>query len=489
MFRVKPSIFFLLVVSAVSLHAQTKPRLAILPFTGPVPEDAETLAEFFSFEEEINEVFTPLPRTRAIENLMKEQAFQRSGLTDSDAMAELGKQLSADYVLAGHITVLGTNNLLLIAVINVKELQQIAGDYQEYERIEDVINIFPAMAGRIADAVRNEVSGQPRLAVLPFNVLSSGMNQRDAELLAQLLATELVKSRAYAVYPRTSAIEKVMEEQHIERSGMTDPASIRAIGEAVNVEYVLSANVRKLGEDNYFSASILHVVEGIQREGARKKYQNVSDGLKIMQELAFDLTGIKSNNYVENETPAAAEGPTAEELQRLQAEKQKKKEERARKFRHFLIGNRNERFTSLGFSAATSFAAPWLIANLNITVPLFPYTFIEVGGEAGFIQSIGEDMGDYHSWYPYGRFNVFIPFSFISKNLSWGYYAGAGAGYMMAFYDFPDHSVNINTIALDGSTGIYVGAGHHFFRLSYALRTDFENINHQLLMGYSYRFY
>jgi hypothetical protein len=51
----------LAVLSTVSLFAQAKPRLAILPFTGGSPEDAETIVEFFSYEDEINRVFTRCP--------------------------------------------------------------------------------------------------------------------------------------------------------------------------------------------------------------------------------------------------------------------------------------------------------------------------------------------------------------------------------------------------------------------------------------------
>jgi formylglycine-generating enzyme required for sulfatase activity/TolB-like protein len=292
MIRIRNIVFLALALLGASLYAQGKPRLAILPFTGAVVEDAESIAEFFSYEDEINRVFTPVPRTRAVENLMKEQEFQRSGLTDSDTIAELGKQLNADYVLAGHVTALGRSKLVLITIINVKELQQIAGDYREYTRIEDTVDILPDMAKRIGDAARQDAGRQdaarrslPRLAVLPFNVLSSGMNQGDAELLAQILATELANSGRYAVFPRTKAIERVMEEHHIERSGMTDPESIKAIGAAVNAQYVLSANVRRLGADNYFSASILHIVEASQGQGAREKYRDVSDGLTLMPKM------------------------------------------------------------------------------------------------------------------------------------------------------------------------------------------------------------
>jgi hypothetical protein len=127
------------------------------------------------------------------------------------------------------------------------------------------------------------------------------VNQQEAEILAQLLATEIANSGRYAVFPRTKAIEKVMEEHHIERSGMTDAENIKTIGEAVNAHYVLSANVRKVGGDNYFSASILHIVEASQGKGTYEKYQTVNDGLTLMPKIAQTLTGTAAP--AENTTP------------------------------------------------------------------------------------------------------------------------------------------------------------------------------------------
>ena len=55
---------------------------------------------------------------------------------------ELGTGLNADYVVAGHIQKLGDRNLIHITIVDVKELQQIAGDYREYRSIEEVSTIF-----------------------------------------------------------------------------------------------------------------------------------------------------------------------------------------------------------------------------------------------------------------------------------------------------------------------------------------------------------
>jgi len=292
----KTLLLVLLSFAVYTLFGQTKPRLAILPFTGGSPSDAESIAEFFSFQPEINQVFTPIPRTQAMKNVMKEQQFQRSGLTDTDTISKLGKQFNADYVLAGHITSLGTgakaSKLLLIIIVHVEQMRQLAGDYREYNRIEETIKFLPDMARRITTAIRQDATLLPKLAILPFNVLSSGINEGDAEVLAQILATDIANIGKYAVYPRTSTIERVMSEQKIQSSGMTDPENIKRIGVAVNAQYVLSTNIRSLGADKYFSALIINVENAEQLPGGRaKQYQNVQDGLSLMSDLAKEITG------------------------------------------------------------------------------------------------------------------------------------------------------------------------------------------------------
>jgi TolB-like protein len=279
----------LAILMAAALQAQTKPRLGILPFTGGAGGDGETIAMLLSYQPEILNAFTVVPRTSNINSIMAEQQFQRSGLTDSDTISDLGKQLNADFVVAGHIQKLGDRNLVLITIINVESLQQIAGDYREYGNIEEIQELLPDMAQKLIAATRLDTSHLPKLAVLPFNI-PQGVNVQDAEVLAQLLAIEVANSGIYAVLPRTSSIETAMAEQQIQRSGLTDPNSIKAIGQATNAQYVLAGDVRSLGNQNMFMASILNIEDASQMAGDSKNYRTIADGLQLMAELSRTLT-------------------------------------------------------------------------------------------------------------------------------------------------------------------------------------------------------
>jgi formylglycine-generating enzyme required for sulfatase activity/TolB-like protein len=280
-----------LLLAALAAFGQARPRLAILPFTGGTGGDGETIAMLFSYERELSGVFTIIPRTSSIEAIMKEQQFQRSsGLTDADTIARLGRQYNADYVVAGHIQTLGASKLVLITIIHVESLRQIAGDYKEYKDIEEVQAMIPGMAQRIAAASRTSGAALPQLAILPF-AAPAGVDQGDAEVLAQLLAVEIANSGKYAVLPRTATIQSVMAEHQIQRSGITEAGNIKVIGQALNAQYVLAGSVRSLGRTNLFTAEIINIENASQLAGDAVNYRVLDDGLKLMAELGGKLAG------------------------------------------------------------------------------------------------------------------------------------------------------------------------------------------------------
>jgi len=288
----KKIIFSLLFVCLTAASfAQTLPRLAVLPFTGGTGNEGETIAMLLGNQAQLRSAFTVVPRTSNVDAVMREQEFQRSGLTDSDTIARLGRQMNAEYVVAGHIQQLGQSRLVLITIVHVESLQQIAGDYREYNDTSEIRAYLPDMVQKIITASRQNTSRLPRLAVAPFDIMLRGVNQSDAEVLAHLLATEIANSGKYAVLPRTSTIESVMREHSIQRSGLTDPASIRRIGQAVNADYVLAGSIASLGNINLFLAQILNVESGALLSGGDEEYRQIGDGINKMPALSQALTG------------------------------------------------------------------------------------------------------------------------------------------------------------------------------------------------------
>jgi hypothetical protein len=89
------------------------------------------------------------------------------------------------------------------------------------------------------------------------------------------------------------------------------------------------------------------------------------------------------------------------------------------------------------------------------------------------------------SLYPFAHFNGFLPQK--AGNLRLGWYAGIGGGLMAAFYADAGNRHTYLVPAMDAAAGVHIGKGSLFFTLAYTLRTDFDQVNHKLSLGYSHR--
>jgi len=287
-----------------------KDNLAILTFSGGQAEEGETIAELFSFDAMINNYFSPIPRTSITRAINQEQRFQiSSGMTDADTIVSIGQQLGARYVVAGNITSIGRSKLLVISIMDIRNLQQIAGDYQTYNRIEEIRGKLPDMAANIIRATQINTSELPKLAIVPVQ-LQGGVEQRDADTLAQLLAVHIIRSGKYSVYPRTKSLEQVMEEHKTQMRGGTSDRNVVGVGFGANPDLVLSVVARKLGTNNMFNAVIINVKTGTQVTGRSADYRDINDGMRAMVALSNALTSTegKVKQPVNNKSTIRTEG-------------------------------------------------------------------------------------------------------------------------------------------------------------------------------------
>jgi len=427
--------------------AQSKPLLAILPFAGGADGDGETIANLFSSEPGILNAFEVVPRTRAVDAIISEQNFQMSGYTDSDTIARLGQMLNADFVVSGQIRRLGNNNLIIVTVVNVQTFEQLAGAYRQYRKIEEIPVLLPGISGIIINATQKNTDNLPKLAVIPFHIANTGAGLQDAEVLAQILAVDIANTGKYAVLPRlTAALEAAAGEQAFQISGHTSDEGAVAVGKALNAEYVLNAEVRSLGRKNLFTAQIIHVESGRLLAGASREYRTVTDGIASILKLALDLTD--------------PEGKVARDRKEA------------------------SHFWSVGASAGTSFADPWVIGTVHATIAPFPFSFLQIGFDTGFISGI-ETVTGYYSLYPFAHYVFFMPLPAKGNMFKGGLFAGAGFGFMVDEYRIDDWSRNRSFLAADVTAGVNIA---DMINVSYSLRTDFNSVSNKVAMGYTYRY-
>jgi hypothetical protein len=150
-------VFTLFMSGVLSAQPQQQPlkgALAILPFSGDTPANAASggaLPNLLALTGILQNSFQSVQFYTAshIANAARGLDIQRIGMSDLDTTLEIGRRLGASYILVGHITSLGAQNLVAISILNVGSQQQVAGAHQTYTGIE-IVGYLSALAGRLA---------------------------------------------------------------------------------------------------------------------------------------------------------------------------------------------------------------------------------------------------------------------------------------------------------------------------------------------------
>jgi len=463
-----------LLLLPAALFAQKKEYLAIFPFTGGEDSDGEYIASNLTRQAVLRNCFNKtILQTRATIAAMNfEKHFQRnSGFIDADTIFDLGIAVRASHVIAGYITELNGQKLVLVSIMDIENLQQIAGYYKQYRNIEEIDKLIPEMASQLAKAVTRDTKNLPGLSVPPFNI-SREVDQNAAMVLAQMLSCDIANNGKYAVLPRTDSLDKVKEELRRQREGgTTDLERIKRFGVGRNAQFVLAGSVEKLGTLTQFTADILTIEGDFHDNAPPEKYKNFAEGFILIPKMAAQLSRQDTSDTKEEPktSPAVPTPPPPKKPKPS-------------------LNNDYKFFWGIGASVGSSFAAPWAIGTIQFDISPFSYTILELGCDFGLIHGYERKDIEYHSFYPFGHL-VFSPFvEKYSYPKPFVLYAGIGGGAMISSYKTATEDNSFTTPAADLTAGFYIGRGHPCFHVSYTLRTTFSVFNHKAAIGYTYRF-
>ncbi|MDR2535386.1 MAG: formylglycine-generating enzyme family protein [Treponema sp.] len=254
-------------------------RLLILPFIGVSKAEGESAALFISNISELNTVFKVLnPRILSQEPSLANYQVPPADITDQGILS-IGKKYNAEYVLAGQLTRLGEHQMLILTLVNVSTGQLVAGGYREIREIADIHLFLPALVRKIVHVAELDVENAPNLGISPFSIPSIGISSQDVNILTQFLIIEIANSGKYKVLRRLSGDRKTPD--------------IKTLGNMLGSPYVLIENVVQIGESAYFVAQIIETRDNALHRGSEIQYRDIRDGMRLMSELAYELTEIR----------------------------------------------------------------------------------------------------------------------------------------------------------------------------------------------------
>ncbi len=118
--------------------------------------------------------------------------------------------------------------------------------------------------------------GRPTIAVLSLE--AKNVSKETAEAVADILSTELFNSQRFIVIER-QAITRILEEQKLQMTGVTDMGTAVEIGKLLNVQKIMIGSVSRLGDSYIVNTRLVDVKTGALELAQNAKSDHGEEGL------------------------------------------------------------------------------------------------------------------------------------------------------------------------------------------------------------------
>lgn len=136
-------------LSTFAIYGQS--RVAVIPFEAKNTSAIEAEAVTSVFETALVniEIYSVIEQTKMSE-ILEAQAYSLSGCTDDACAIEVGELLSAEQIILGNLTKVGSRYLLTAKLINVETGEHLKADDVQTSSIEDMLEQARALAYSIS---------------------------------------------------------------------------------------------------------------------------------------------------------------------------------------------------------------------------------------------------------------------------------------------------------------------------------------------------
>lgn len=131
---------------------------------------------------------------------------------------------------------------------------------------------------------------QPVVGVLDFS--AQGVSQTDADVVRELVQSELVQSRSFNVVDRSN-IAAILKEQSFQQTGATDQQNAVEIGKLVNAQFMVYGTLMKLGGAYDISIYMVSVKTGTIVNSSEQKFNDIQEARPAAVKVAHDLSIMK----------------------------------------------------------------------------------------------------------------------------------------------------------------------------------------------------
>lgn len=344
----------LIFISALSLTAVAQNKRVAVYVTGDDEGINKVLgSKLVSAIARSNE-YSAIERTAAFLNeLSKEQDYQRTGAADDNDLSRLGKQFGAQYVCVATVSDAFDEKYLSARLIDVEtaQVERTASSNGTIQTLDDIVTAADAISNELLSSLKNgRKSDSKKVAVY---VVKSDAAKNIGRVLGDKLVAGFTNSGRYIAIERTNSfLSQLSKEQKYQRTGAVDD-DISRLGKQFGVQYVCVADVSDVLGEKFVSARLVDVetAEVVNSYDEGTSMTTMQSCLAVANKIAANLS---KGTFAEQAEEARLK---AEEEARIRAEQEnqrraeeklaKEQEEKARQQREL-----QESFSQLGNAIA-----------------------------------------------------------------------------------------------------------------------------------------
>ncbi|MDR3328918.1 MAG: SUMF1/EgtB/PvdO family nonheme iron enzyme [Prevotellaceae bacterium] len=298
-----------------------KEKVAVYVTGGKTAGDNEILGEKLVEAITQSQQYVAVERTMAfLQQLSKEQKYQRSGNVDDNDISRLGKQAGVGYVCVAEMVPVQGGDFVTARLIDVERASVVAAadGNDQINSLTTLISVSENLATQmIGSATANRSgSGKKRVAVY----IAGSTNENESKVLGAKLVGAITNSAVYVAMERTDAfLKELRKEQGYQQSGNVDDTEMAAIGKQFGVQYVCVVKVSTSSYGGSLLASrLINVETGIVDATANKPLTStdVSSLVKVTQAVAQEMLARTPEVKAEEERKLAEEKRRKEEAAR-----------------------------------------------------------------------------------------------------------------------------------------------------------------------------
>ena len=311
-----------------------------------------------------------------LQELSKEQDYQRSGNVDETDISRLGKQFGVDYVCVATILDVWDEKYLTSRLIDVETAEVVASSSSsgQITSSQQFIAAMNTLSNGLLNTLAQAQEGRKKVAVY---VTRTGNKDVDIILGDKLVAGFAQSGRFCAIERTNGFLKQLGKEQGYQQSGAVDDEELTRLGKQFGVDYVCIAKTAALFGDYYITSRLIDVetVEVVNSDKAEGVKLNTSaEVVAVASNIAKTLSGRTIKEQADERLKAEQEAQRRAEIAR---QEQLRREEIARQeqLRSAATGTiAGHEYVDLGLPSGTL----WARCNVGASSP--------------------EDYGNYYAW-------------------------------------------------------------------------------------------